>query len=130
MCTHTFLVPTQSVVLLESGLADGHDVSSLRMFSPAGSVCTVRPSTGSQKASRLRAYEVYGMTEGFVTRRGPEDWERGKRGVGRAPIYACDVRIIDETGNELPPGETGEIVGYSPGLMTGIPRRAGADRRS
>ena len=59
------------------------------------------------------------MTEGFVTVAVPEDWERGKRGSVGIPIYACDVRIIDETGNELPPGEAGEIAGYSPGLMKG-----------
>jgi acyl-CoA synthetase (AMP-forming)/AMP-acid ligase II len=64
-------------------------------------------------------YEVYGMTEGFVTVATPADWERGKRGSVGVPIYACDIRVIDSDGREVGRGEVGEIVGYSPGLMRG-----------
>lgn len=118
--THTFLVPTQSITLLESGLAAGHDVSSMRVLLSGGQ--RLNATTFDQLAEAFPdsgLFEVYGMTEGFVSVAQPEDWERGKRGSVGTPIYACDVRIIDPGGNELPPGEIGEIAGYSPGLMLG-----------
>ena len=40
------------------------------------------------------------------------------RSVGR-PLAGHDMRIIDEDGNELPHGSTGEIVGRSPTMMVG-----------
>jgi long-chain acyl-CoA synthetase len=122
-CTHTFLVPTQSIVLLESGEAAGHDVSSMRVLLSGGqrlNASTFDELTDAFPQSGL--YEVYGMTEGFVSVAMPEDWERGKRGSVGVPIYACDVRILDPGGAEVPPGEIGEIAGYSPGLMIGYRR--------
>jgi acyl-CoA synthetase (AMP-forming)/AMP-acid ligase II len=119
-CTHTFMVPTQSVVLTESGVGYQYDLSSLRVLLSGGQrlnsstfdrLVELFPSTG--------LYEVYGMTEGFVTVATPEDWERGKRGSVGVPIYACDVRVIDSNEQEVSRGEVGEIVGYSPGLMRG-----------
>ena len=119
-CTHTFLVPTQSIVLLESGLAQKRDVSSMRVLLSGGqrlNSATFDDLTRAFPGSGI--YEVYGMTEGFVSVATPEDWERGKRGSVGVPIYACDVRVIDDDGNEVSRGEVGELAGYSPGLMLG-----------
>jgi long-chain acyl-CoA synthetase len=119
-CTHTFLVPTQSIVLLESGLAANHDVSSMRVLLSGGQRLNASTFDGLTKAfPETGMYEVYGMTEGFVSLATPEDWERGKRGSVGVPLYACDIRIIDPQGNEVERGEAGEIAGYSPGLMIG-----------
>ena len=41
--------------------------------------------------------------------------------VGR-PGEGADIRFIDEQGRELPPGEQGEIVGRSAGMMSGYYR--------
>jgi len=46
-----------------------------------------------------------------------------KTGSVGTPIGGTDIRIIDNDGNELPPGESGEIVGYGPGMMTGYHNR-------
>jgi long-chain acyl-CoA synthetase len=48
----------------------------------------------------------------------PEEMERKIESVGR-PIPGTEIRIIDEDGKELAPGEVGEIVGHSPGVMRG-----------
>ncbi len=120
VCTHTFLVPTQSVLLLESELLGSRDVSSLRMLLSGGQRLHSSLFDRLQEAfPNCGPYEVYGMTEGFVTVGLPEDWARGKRGSVGVPIYACDVRILDGEGNQLPTNEVGEIAGYSPGLMKG-----------
>ena len=119
-CTHTFMVPTQAVVVLESGIENNYDLRSMRMLLSGGQ--RLNSSTFDNLAEMFPdsgIYEVYGMTEGFVTLAIPEDWARGKRGSVGVPLYACDVRIIDADGNEVSPGEVGEIAGYSPGLMKG-----------
>jgi long-chain acyl-CoA synthetase len=35
------------------------------------------------------------------------------------PASGHDIRLIDEQGREVPRGGTGEVVGHSPGIMTG-----------
>ncbi|WP_454873529.1 class I adenylate-forming enzyme family protein [Paraburkholderia xenovorans] len=121
--THSFLVPTQYIGLLQQPLQN-YDLSSLKALVTAGQ--SLLPAT---YAALLRAfphagiYEVYGMTEGFSTLAIPEDVARGKVGSVGKPSFLDDVRIIDEQGRELPPGETGEIVAYGPGMMKGYYNR-------
>jgi acyl-CoA synthetase (AMP-forming)/AMP-acid ligase II len=42
------------------------------------------------------------------------------------PSPGHEARVIDEEGNELPPGSVGEIVGRSPAMMTGYNNRPDA----
>ena len=46
------------------------------------------------------------------------------------PAATSDMRLIDEEGRELPPGATGEVVGHSPGMMTGYHRQPGLTREA
>jgi acyl-CoA synthetase (AMP-forming)/AMP-acid ligase II len=66
--------------------------------------------------------ELYGLTEGVGTTLKPEDMEEKTGSVG-TPIGSTDMRIIDDEGRELPVGEIGEIVGYSPIMMKGYLNR-------
>jgi acyl-CoA synthetase (AMP-forming)/AMP-acid ligase II len=43
--------------------------------------------------------------------------------VGK-PAEGHDIRLINEAGVELPAGETGEVVGHSPGMMLGYHRQS------
>jgi bile acid-coenzyme A ligase len=55
-----------------------------------------------------KVYEVYGSSEGIgATIVRGDEWLAHPGTVGR-PI-ACELRILDEQGNDLPPGEVGEI---------------------
>jgi len=119
-CTHTFMVPTQMMAIVESGEVTLHDSTSMRVFLSAGSalpaktydqMCTAFPDAG--------IHELYGQTEGFLTIAGPRDFALGKRGSVGMPIFGSDICIIDEQGREVAAGELGEIVGYGPGLMKG-----------
>ncbi|GAA3522655.1 class I adenylate-forming enzyme family protein [Amycolatopsis ultiminotia] len=119
--THAFLVPTQFIALLnEPRLADS-DVSSMRCLVTSGQPIA---ETTYQALERTFAgtgiYEVYGFSEGFATLRIPGDADRGKRRSVGKPVLLDDVRIISGTdGRELPPGEIGEIVAHSVGMMKG-----------
>ncbi len=55
--------------------------------------------------------DTYGMTEASpcTTILRPEDVLRKPASVG-VPLTICDVKIFDDNGHELPPGQVGEIV--------------------
>ncbi|WP_418316841.1 class I adenylate-forming enzyme family protein [Piscinibacter sakaiensis] len=121
--THTMLVPVQYQRLMARPDFDRHDLSSFRMkFS------TSAPFGAALKADVLRRWpggltEFYGMTEGGGTcileaHRHPDKLHT----VGR-PAEGHDIRLIDEAGREVGPGEAGEVVGHSSGMMTGYHRQ-------
>jgi acyl-CoA synthetase (AMP-forming)/AMP-acid ligase II len=117
--THAFLVPTQYIGLLQLPLQD-YDTRSLQVLVTAGqSLSEVTYDALRKSFPSAGLYEIYGMTEGFSTLAIPEDIARGKRGSVGKPAFMEDIRIIDGEGRELPPGETGEIVAYGPGMMKG-----------
>lgn len=53
-------------------------------------------------------YETYGGTETMGTVISAEEWLERPGSVGR-PAIGSTIRILDDDGNELPPGETGLI---------------------
>jgi acyl-CoA synthetase (AMP-forming)/AMP-acid ligase II len=122
--THTFMVPTQYIGVLESPALDGADLSSLRYMLSAGS--PLRQDTKDAILERLGTglFELYGFTEGFATICRPE--QQHKRGSVGTPVLGFDLRIVDEDGRELPANEAGEIVGYVGGLMKHYHRREDA----
>jgi acyl-CoA synthetase (AMP-forming)/AMP-acid ligase II len=69
-----------------------------------------------------RFYELYGLTEGFVTILDRDDFAAKPGSVGLPPpLY--EMRIVDEQGHELPAGEVGEITGHGPITMPGYYKR-------
>jgi acyl-CoA synthetase (AMP-forming)/AMP-acid ligase II len=117
-CTHTFIVPTQSITILSVPEFGDYDLSSMRIIVSAGA-----PLREETKRELLRKFaagivELYGLTEGFATFMRPEEMARKIGSVG-TPTMGADVAILDDEGNELPPGEVGEIAGYATGRMRG-----------
>ena len=121
--THTMLVPVQYRRLLAEPRFDEFDLSSMQM-----KFCTSAPFPAELKAEVLRRMpgglvEFFGMTEGgvsfvFAAHLFPDKLHT----VGR-PSEGHAVRIIDEAGNDVPPGTPGEIVGQSPATMSGYRNR-------
>jgi acyl-CoA synthetase (AMP-forming)/AMP-acid ligase II len=119
-CTHTFMVPTQYIAILETGEVERYDTSSLRVLLTGGQ--PLQSKTFDQIVEKFPSaglYETYGMTEGFLTLAKPGDWARGKRGSVGIPFFGCDLRLIGADDKEVVTGELGEVVGYSPALMKG-----------
>ncbi|MBL4833107.1 MAG: acyl--CoA ligase [Pseudomonas sp.] len=117
--THTMLVPVQYQRLMARDDFDQYDLSHFKMkFS------TSAPFHAELKADILARWpggliEFYGMTEGggscmLAAHQFPDKLHT----VGK-PLENHDMRVIDEDGNELPPGSIGEVVGHSPAMMTG-----------
>lgn len=117
--THTMLVPVQyQRIMAYPGLAQA-DLSSFRM-----KYCTSAPFSAALKADILDRWpggliEMYGMTEGGGTSLlAAHEFPHKLHTVGR-PAPGTDMRVLDDDGHELPPGQAGEIVGHSATMMTG-----------
>jgi long-chain acyl-CoA synthetase len=116
--THTFMVPSQFLMVLAEPDVAQADTSTLTSILCAGS--PLRVDTKRQVIARFgeRLTELYGFSEGFATMLKP--WHPASKfdTVG-TPVLGFEIRILDDEGRELPRGETGEIAGYGAGLMSG-----------
>jgi len=113
------LVPTMGAMLLARPELDETDLSSLRGLVFAGSLlpAPIREAVMARLCPRL--YEYYGMQEtSTLVVSTPDDRARRPDSVGR-PILFAQVRVVDAAGRDVPPGETGAILGRSPGTVTG-----------
>ncbi len=114
--THTFMVPAQFGMVLSQPGIDRADLSSLRTVLCAGS-----PLRRDVKREVIRRFgptlhELYGYSEGFATMLKPHEHDEVFDSVG-TPVLGFDLRILDDEGNELAAGETGEIAGHGAGMM-------------
>ena len=96
--------------------------------------CTSAPFAAALKADVLARWpgglvEFYGMTEGGGTCILAAHEHPDKLHTVGQPAEGHDIRLIDEDGREVPPGETGEVVGHSAGDDDRLPRPAGEDAR-
>jgi acyl-CoA synthetase (AMP-forming)/AMP-acid ligase II len=117
--THTMLVPVQYQRLMALPAFDTFDLSSFTMkFS------TSAPFQGALKADVLKRWpgglvEFYGMTEGGGTCILAAHEHPAKLHTVGPPAEGHDIRLIDERGAEVAPGEMGEVVGHSAAMMNG-----------
>jgi len=128
--THTMLVPVQYQRLMAQQRFDEFDLSAFRM-----KFCTSAPFSAALKADMLKRWpgglvEFYGMTEGGGTCLLEAHAHPDKLHTVGRPAPGTDMRLIDESGRELPAGATGEVVGHSPGMMVGYHRRPEATREA
>jgi acyl-CoA synthetase (AMP-forming)/AMP-acid ligase II len=117
--THTMLVPVQYQRLMALPEFEQYELSSFK-----AKFCTSAPFSAALKADVLRRWpggliEFYGMTEGGGTCILAAHEHPDKLHTVGKPALGHDIRLIDEQGRELPPNATGEVVGRSPGMMTG-----------
>ena len=116
--TITNLVPTMGAMLLARPELDETDLSSLRGVVFVGSLLPAPVREGVMARLCPRLYEYYGMQEtSTLVVSTPEDRARRPDSVGR-PLPFAQVRIVDAQGRDVPTGETGEVIGRSPGTVT------------
>ncbi len=116
--THIMVVPAQIIALLDSPAFDPAKLASLQMILSLGAPL---PQARKDQLNTLlpgRFHELYGLTEGFLTILDGTDAVRKAGSVGCPPVFS-EVRIVDEAGRDLPPGQPGEIVGRGPFVMQG-----------
>jgi acyl-CoA synthetase (AMP-forming)/AMP-acid ligase II len=128
--THTMLVPVQYQRLMAHRDFGAHDLSSFCFkFS------TSAPFNAALKADVLARWpggliEFYGMTEGGGTCILEAHLHPDKLHTVGRPAEGSDIRLIDEAGKEVAPGEAGEVVGHSAGMMVGYHRQPAKTREA
>ena len=120
--THVMLVPSQIVALLSHPRFTAKALGSLEMILSLGAPLHLEHKQRLNARLPGRFYELYGLTEGFVTILDRLDYERKPSSVGVPPPFS-ELRIVNAQGNMLPPGEVGAIVGRGPLLMPGYYQR-------
>jgi len=116
--THTVLVPVQYQRLLKDPNLDSTDLSSYQ-FKCSTSAPLHKPVKESllQRWPEGGLWEFYGMTEGGVNCALAAHERPDKLDTVGQPSEGCDIRIIDDLGNEVPQGQPGEIVGFCDRIM-------------
>jgi acyl-CoA synthetase (AMP-forming)/AMP-acid ligase II len=120
--THVMLVPTQIVALLQSPHFTLDNLQSLEMLLTLGAPLHQAHKDELNRRLPGRFYELYGLTEGFVTVLDKNDVADKPASVGVPPAF-FEMKILDPADRELPPGEVGEICGRSPILTPGYYKR-------
>ena len=126
--THTMLVPVQYQRIMALPDFDAFDLSAFRF-----KTSTSAPFAAALKADILARWpgilvEYYGMTEGGGSCALNASAFPDKLHTVGQPMPGHDIRLIDDDGREVAAGETGEVVGRSPAMMTGYYGREGATR--
>ncbi|MFO1412652.1 MAG: AMP-binding protein [Burkholderiales bacterium] len=120
--THTMLVPSQIIAILNARGFDPARLTSLQMILSLGAPLHKEYKERLNRLLPDRFYELYGLTEGFITVLDRDDAQRKAGSVGMPPPF-YSMRIVGPDGRDLPAGEVGEIVGRGPITMPGYYRR-------
>ncbi len=113
-------VPTMYVRLLERISADAgaaRTLSRARLFTSGSAPLAAADFAAFEAATSHRILERYGMTETLFTLSNPFEGERRPGTVG-LPVPGCEVRIVDEDSRDSAPGEAGELLVKSNGILT------------
>jgi len=138
--THAFLVPTMVKQVIDHPDFERHDLTSLETLSYGGAAMpfpVVRRAI-ERFPRGVGFVNAFGQTEttSTLTVLGPEDHrldgppeevERNLKrlvSIGR-PLPDVEVRIVDDEGRDLPPGEVGELWVRTPRVMKGYSSKEG-----
>lgn len=120
--THTIMVPSQIVSMMNSDRFDPNKLQSLEMLQTLGAPLHLEHKQRLIDALPGRFYELYGLTEGFMTVLDKVDVPAKMASVG-SPARFNECKIIDHDGNQLPPNTPGEICGRGPMMTPGYYKR-------
>jgi amino acid adenylation domain-containing protein len=117
-------VPTMYASILGQKALAEFDLGNIRILTNAAAAITAAEITEVRAAfPRARFFSMYGQTEcQRVTYLEPDELDRRPTSVGRG-MPNEEVYLVDEAGNELPPGASGELVIRGSNVMRGYWRR-------
>jgi long-chain acyl-CoA synthetase len=128
-----FLVPThaQQIRRIHEDPTTAFDLSALEtLYFNAAALPVALKEWVHEAFPGVGVHELYGSTEcSVVTDLRPEDSLRKPGSVGH-PWFMNEVRLLDDEGNPVGPGEPGELFARSPMLMTGYLKNPEATREA
>ena len=117
--THFYGVPTMFGALLHHPERESFDTSSLRICITGGASMPVEVLHGFEEAFGAELLEGYGLSETSPTASSGFPGKLRKPGSIGTPLEKVEMRIVDESGAEVPRGEVGEIVIRGHNIMKG-----------
>nr|WP_217442642.1 (2,3-dihydroxybenzoyl)adenylate synthase [Myxococcus sp. CA033] len=118
--TITALVPPLAMVWLDAAKARRHDLSSLRVLQVGGAKFSAEAAARVKPALGCTVQQVFGMAEGLVNYTRLDDSEELIVNTQGRPISVDDeIRIVDEDGQDVATGETGQLLTRGPYTIRG-----------
>ncbi|PKR78300.1 long-chain fatty acid--CoA ligase [Halalkalibacillus sediminis] len=112
-------VPTMYNYLLQYPNEDEKDFSNIRLCISGGASMPVALLEKFEQHFDVQISEGYGLSEASpVTCFNPLDRPRQAGSIGKS-IINVENKVVDENGNELPPGQVGELIVRGPNVMKG-----------
>ncbi len=120
-------VPTMYWALLQHARQQQIDVSkaaaSMRLAVSGGAPMPVAVLEDFQRAFGVRVLEGYGLSETAPVACFNQVFKPSKPGTVGLPVFACEVRVVDDQDRPLPSGERGEVVIRGHNVMKGYYKR-------
>jgi long-chain acyl-CoA synthetase len=109
-CSHTHMVPTQFIRMLQlpDDVKAKYDVSAMKWAIHAAAPCPVDTKRKMLEWWGPVIWEYYAATEGGGTIAPPDEWIKYPGTVGRA-WPTSELKITDDDGNVMPTGEPGTV---------------------
>jgi acyl-CoA synthetase (AMP-forming)/AMP-acid ligase II len=129
--THFCCAPAHLVSMLNVESFDKYDLSSLQVMMTGGASCPIEVIRDVQRRMPGHLLEMYGMLEcgSQAHTRLDDDLEAVCGTVGR-PLEEMGIKVVDPSGNEVPPGTAGEILTYGPSVTIGYYNNKEANARA
>jgi 2,3-dihydroxybenzoate-AMP ligase len=129
--TITAVVPPIALLWLDAVEWEEADLSSLRLLQVGGSKLGAEPAGRVGPALGCTLQQVFGMAEGLLNYTRLDDPSELVIGTQGRPLSPADeIRVVDEDGHDVPPGETGELLTRGPYTLRGYYRAAEHNARS
>ncbi len=113
-------VPAQLAMMLEHRRLKDYDTSSVRYWYSVGAPLPYKVAADIEEKMGGTVIVGYGLTDwGGMTLTPPEYPLEVRLAPSGKPIWGTYVKIVDDEGNEVPPGETGEVWGSGPCCSSG-----------
>jgi 2,3-dihydroxybenzoate-AMP ligase len=118
--TMTGMVPPLALVWTDAAAGTGHDLSSLELVLVGGAKYSEAAARRLEPALGCRLMQVFGMAEGLVNYTRLDDDHETVVTTQGLPISPDDeIRIVDDSGQEVPQGEFGHLLTRGPYTIRG-----------
>ncbi|MFE5112069.1 long-chain fatty acid--CoA ligase [Streptomyces sp. NPDC056663] len=119
-------VPTMYAAMLHSPDAPHADMSSLRTCVTGGSAMPAEISRHFESRFGCQVFEGYGLSETAPVASFNQPGRQRKAGTIGFPVRGCEMRVVNDDGEDVPVGEPGEIAIRGENIMKGYWNRPDA----
>ncbi len=125
------LVPAQLALMVRYPRPGRYDLSSVRFWLSVGAPLAAPLVREAEEKLGGIVLNTYGAVDwGGVVFTSPDDPEETRHHTVGSPRAGTEVRLVDEEGNTVAPGRTGEVQGRGPACSSGFYRDPEGTRKS